>query len=1720
VPVWRQQFRKGGCPLLRTGTIVQHLILLALAAIVPFAGLIALNIYMQAQDDLENAEANVLQLAQSAAFDMDRLLRRGESTLKSLATRPLIRALDANNCDPILAEYSWVFAQATNLLTVDVDGRSVCAAIPPAPGGPQSVDPKLYLDAVKRTRTLVLGQPNQGFITRKWVVSLALPILDANGEVRGAAVLPFDLVKLSQTRNDSGLPRDAVSTIIDKSGMIISRSQDPEKWIGQRNDPLFTLSRSLTGNNRIGRTRGIDGIERIFAYQAIPGSDWEAVVGIPVAYLYAATKRNATINITIAICTMLLVALLCLGLARRIVRPVKAIAEGAMRVADGIADVRVDPEGPAEIVNVAREFNNMIALRGRTDAELRDLNRTLTLLSHCGQALVRANSEQQLLDDMCSLLVKEGGYALAWIGFAEDDDLRRVRPAAMAGATAYLDDIDVSWAENESGHGPTGTAVRTGQAVSITDTLTDSGLERWRTKAQQAQFRSSIALPIGSGVPAMGALSIYSTLPDRFNEQELKLLGELANDITYGIQSLRAEQALRKSEGEFRALAEAMPQIVWITRSDGWTIYFNQQWVTYTGLTLEESLGHGWIKPFHPDDQQDAWAAWQSATTQVGPYSIQSRLRRADGAYRWWLMRGVPLRDADGSILKWFGTCTDIHDLKVAEDRFRATFEQAAVGIVHTALDHRYLAINQKFCDILGYTRDELMQLDSVAITHPDDHNLDKDRRDQLLAGKIATYTAEKRFVRKDGSVIWTNRTISLARDEAGQPLYFIRVIEDITERKDAEERFRATFEQSAIGIAHTALDGRYLMVNERLCAMLGYAKEELLTKNATDITHPEDRAAGEARVEGLLANERISTYAEKRYIRKDGSAVWVGRSMSLIRDAEGKPKYLIAMVTDISARKQAEETARRERALLRAVVDAIPERIYVKDREGRFLLQNATNLAVRGITNHDEIVGKTVFDIFPRELAQRLHTEDEKAMESGVPVHDREGQTFFGAPSVLNKNTHWHLTSKIPLRDETGQVYGLVGVNRDITHRKQAEEALRQLNEELEDKVAERTKDLERARREADEANRAKSAFLATMSHEIRTPMNGVIGMIDVLQQTSLKVDQVEMVELIHDSAFSLLGIINDILDFSKIEAGKMEIENEALAVADVVEGVGNLLSGMAEKSDVVLTLFVDPAIPAQVRGDSLRLRQVLTNLGNNAIKFSSGQAQAGHVSLRALLVKQTPQQVTVEIHVTDNGIGMDEETQSRLFTAFTQADASTTRRFGGTGLGLAIVNHLVKLMGGEISVQSTRGAGATFKVRLPFSPLPVASELVEPTSDVAGLRCVVVGVPGGLADDLATYLVHAQAQVTRAPNVATVPDVNGLAVWVIDASNDSHTPEQMRAAARERVDQDVRMVVLIERGKRRRPRVLSPGLFTVDSSCLGRRTFLKLVAVAAGRASLDAAIDNTPDAGTAAVLLTRDEAVRCGRLILVAEDNATNQKVIARQLGLLGYTADVAADGREALRRWRSGDYALLLTDLHMPQLDGYELTQAIRAEEKPGTRMPIIALTANALKGEADHCRALGMDDYRSKPLPLADLKLVLEQWLPVAHASAVISDPLTNHARDDGPPSVATPPVDVGALKALVGDDPELVHEFLQDFRSSAARIAQDLRAACAARQAKAAADAAHKLKSSAGAVGAYALSDLCAAMEEKGRADDPDALTALLPRFDLEMARVDDCLKTG
>ncbi|MES2952264.1 MAG: MASE4 domain-containing protein [Pseudomonadota bacterium] len=676
------------------------------------------------------------------------------------------------------------------------------------------------------------------------------------------------------------------------------------------------------------------------------------------------------------------------------------------------------------------------------------------------------------------------------------------------------------------------------------------------------------------------------------------------------------------------------------------------------------------------------------------------------------------------------------------------------------------------------------------------------------------------------------------------------------------------------------------------------------------------------------------------------------------------------------------------------------------------------------------------------------------------------------------------------------------------------------------------RSSELEQARNDADAAAQAKSDFLATMSHEIRTPMNGVIGIVDVLARSSLKSHQVAMVDLIRESAFSLLTIIDGILDFSKIEAGRLEIERAPMDVADVVEKVCYMLNRLAEKQRVELTLFTDPAIPQEVLGDALRLRQVLINLANNAIKFSGGERPGGRVVVRALLGKSESEQVFVEFQIIDNGIGMNGDTVAGLFAAFSQADVSTTRRFGGTGLGLAISHNLAELMGGSISVTSTPNTGSAFVLRLPFAVAPMAERAPPVASPVAGLRCLIVGEGETMVCDLKTYLLDAGAQTRQVSDMDAVRELvpmlsDGLWVWIVYTEADAPIAlEALRVVARTNSGVDCRFVV-IGRGPDRYPQQFEVDRVSLDGNVLTRSALLRAVAVAAGRAQYDGEQNESRLPQPLPVALTREEARRQGRLILVVEDNDINQKVIMQQIALLGLTADLTGDGLQALLRWRSRDYALVVTDLHMPGMDGYQLAAAIRAEESEranvqqrsgqiiDSRMPIIALTANAQKSEAERCKAAGMDDYMSKPIPLVDLEALLGKWLPktIDNSASATSDV----SNDVGSVLAPSAPLDIRVLRSLVGDDPRIIVEFLQAFRVSVTRIAQEVEQAYRDGNAAKTVAAVHKLKSAARSVGAMVLGDLCADMEQVGGAGQLDALAMAFEQFKIEMSAVDSHL---
>ncbi len=977
---------------------------------------------------------------------------------------------------------------------------------------------------------------------------------------------------------------------------------------------------------------------------------------------------------------------------------------------------------------------------------------------------------------------------------------------------------------------------------------------------------------------------------------------------------------------------------------------------------------------------------------------------------------------------------------------------------------------------------------------------------------------------------------------------------------RDSELRYREVFKNISDGLflLDVTEDMRFKLVefNPAEEKSVGYSTSEVSGKFVEDAMPEESSRQVIANYRRCLEAGTMISYDEELAL-PSGSRSF-STTLIPVRDVTGRIYRIVGIARDTTERKRAEESLKIMAAKYRTVFESSSDAIMLLGEKDFFDCNPAT-LRMFGCPTRDDFINKQPDQRSPsiqpggedsvRLINQHIATAFKNGNHQFEWMYRRLDGAEFLADVLM---TAMELDGKPVLQATV----------RDITERKLADAALIQLYEELEEKVIDRTIELERARHDAEEANQAKSAFLAAMSHEIRTPMNGVIGMIDVLQQSSLNGSQMEMTNIIHDSAFALLTIIDDILDFSKIEAGKLQIDIAPMSVAEVVENTCETLTSLALKKGTELTLFTDPLIPASVMGDSGRVRQILVNLANNAIKFSSGQQRQGKVSVRALLYKTTPGQVTLKFIVTDNGIGIDKETQKRLFSVFTQADSSTTRTFGGTGLGLAISRQLANIMGGDISVQSEPGKGSKFIVRLPFDLPPEQPNTLVAPSLVADLSCLVVGVAKSLADDLAVYLVQGDAMVERSPDIAAAQQwiasrPSGLCVVVIDTAGVNPPLDELRAAVDTRQNVDMRFVV-IERGGRRQYRVVADGLVELDAEVMHRRTFLEAVAVAAGRAKQPDWEGTPGNAQTALAPPSREEARRRGHLILVAEDNEINQKVLQQQLMLLGRMADIADNGREALELWQKGGYGLLLTDLHMPEMDGYELTAAIRAVEKAGAsemdkpRLPIIAITANALKGEADRCRAIGMDDYLSKPVQLINLKAKITKWLPAVTSDSIAAEttsipdsqslppfrgkdrmrveqqesrvstsslalPRVSGQKSDGLQRGGDVAVDVNVLRALIGDDEAMIREFLHDFCLSAAKIAVELRTAYAAGQAAVAGAHAHKLKSSARSVGALVLGELCAVMEKAGKDGNMAALAVLLPKFEQELAKVEGYL---
>jgi PAS domain S-box-containing protein len=1044
------------------------------------------------------------------------------------------------------------------------------------------------------------------------------------------------------------------------------------------------------------------------------------------------------------------------------------------------------------------------------------------------------------------------------------------------------------------------------------------------------------------------------------------------NDIT---GQKRAEQALQESEKRYRTVVQGQAEGICLVDTELRFIFSNPAADRAFGLQP------GGLEGRRIDEFVDAERVGSMRREIGGLPEGQFRhlhfmVRRADGELREFEATATPRVEVDGErsgALAVFRDVTDRRRVEEERQKFVSLVEFSSDFIAMADLDGGLLFINQAGRDLvrLPDTRDPVaMKLE--------DFVSEEDR--SRFSGGVWPETRssgpwEGELGLRDfqtGVAIPVHLSAFTIRDrENGEPLAFAVVARDITQRKQADEalqasekRFRMLFERNLAGVYRCTVDGALLECNEAFARILGFSTpEEILSPSlkgfasrgrvqahrVTDFFHESvDRAAYLERLFGA----KVLTNHENCLRRKDGSPVWVLENVTLLEGENDGPDMLYGTVIDISERRRAEEALRRSERRYRLLFERNLSGVFRCTMEGEILDCNDAFARIFGFGGPEEAKGQNLQRFYPggvgrdrtvallRKHGALSNLDLDLARRDGTPIWIRENVTLTAGPD--------------------GEEI-IEGTMMDITDRKRAEE------------------ELQKAKDVAEAASRAKGEFLANMSHEIRTPMNGIIGMTGLALETALSPEQREYLQMVQDSAETLLSLIGDILDFSKIEAGKLEIEAVDFDLVAAVKNTVELVSVGARAKGIEVRWSIGEDVPAEINGDPVRFRQILTNLLGNAVKFT----ERGSVSVRVEKTATYAGRVFLKCLVSDTGIGIPLDKQDRIFKSFTQLDGSTTRRYGGTGLGLAITRQLVEMMGGEVWVESQEGAGSSFYCTLVFA------------------------LPKG------------------------------------EASRRSLRHEDEGAAA-------------------------------------------------------------TSAAGAAA--RTPGRPLR----ILVAEDNAINARLAVALIKKKGWEATVAGNGREALEALSARPFDLVLMDIQMPEMDGYDATMAVRQSEAgTGRRTPILAMTAHAMKGDLELCFEAGMDGYLTKPIKAGEFYDAIEALVSAGEPEV-----------GEGTCGGTDPPADLSQLLVNTGDDVALLDELVELFAGDCPGQVENIASAIQGGDAKKLEESAHKLKGAVANFGARATQDLAFRLERMGREEDLERAPQTFESLCAELGRLVTYLKEG
>jgi PAS domain S-box-containing protein len=1022
--------------------------------------------------------------------------------------------------------------------------------------------------------------------------------------------------------------------------------------------------------------------------------------------------------------------------------------------------------------------------------------------------------------------------------------------------------------------------------------------------------------------------------------------------------------------------------------------------------------------------------------------------------------------------------------LKATEVQYKSLIDAMFEGVVVQRADNSIVSCNQSAERLLGLSQSQMIGLTSIdpswRCVHEDMSAWPGETHPSMvaLASGEEVRDAVMGVYKSDGTLGWISINAKpIYEGDATVPTSVICTFVDINQRKlaadrlrQSEQTFSALFNNATSGMGILSPKGVWLKTNPAMCEFLGYSNEEFSEMTFTDVSHPDEWSVDHEQFARLL-NAEIQAYQRaKRYLHRDGHTVWGLASVSVVRDGTEQAEFVVSQIIDITARKRAEESLAASIALMEELQEIAKVGGWELDLGSGDLYWTKETYRIHEASPDD--FNPTVdagVGYFTDPSRERITQALDAAVTLGEP-YDLELETRTTKGTLIHVRTTGRATV------ENGKTIRLSGIFQDITERKQYEASLQQ------------------AREAAEQATQSKGQFLANMSHEIRTPMNAILGMLRLLGNTALTSNQFDYVSKTEGAAKSLLGLLNDILDFSKIDAGKMELDIRPFHTDRLMRDLAVVLSANVGNKAIEVLYDIDPQLPALLMGDSMRLQQVLINLAGNAVKFTShGQVV---IALKVDHSRPTLEGVTtVLFSVQDSGIGIAPENLAKIFSGFSQAEASTSRRFGGSGLGLAISQRLVEIMGGKIALNSTLGVGSTFSFELQLGSPALAEGTQEPVDPAAHHVLLVDDNPVacklmeamlqsfGWSVDVAHSGPQALSLLSRRRADGGKAYQCIYIDWQMPDMNGWETLERLRAAYLDHAEAMPQCVMLSANNRDHLSQRTADEQNRINAFLIKPVTASMLMDASRARAADGESLRHSQRSSMRQL---------AGMRILVVEDNAINQQVAEELLSYEGALVSIVGDGRQGVNAVAAAkkQFDAILMDVQMPVMDGYAATQAIRSQLGL-TRLPIIGLTANAMATDRQACIDAGMNEHIGKPFDMSQLTAMLldltgfqpeAQLQPVAPVTSAIS-------KEAAPPlRLVNADIDLPAALSRLGGMQALYVRSASDLSIGLQSLVVDLGALLDADKINPARALLHTFKGNAGTMGLIRLHAALAELE--------------------------------